>query len=109
MTKKIINDTKMYVYRYSAKENLKNILSETAYLLGVQTSFDALLGSFSIMGILNEQTNEIEIILFNTTNSYSGDVRFWANFQPAIRGQSSTPVPFSTVGQKIYFGKIKLE
>jgi hypothetical protein len=105
LTKKIINDTKMYVYRYSAKSNFGK---ELMYLLGVQTSFNALLGSFSIMGILNENLKEIEVILFNTTNSYSGDIRFWANHQPAIRGQASIPVPFSTVGQKLYFGKIKL-
>jgi hypothetical protein len=105
LTKKIINDTKIYVYRYNAKSNF---VVEAMYLLGVQTSFDALLGSFSVMGILNEETKEIEVILFNTTNSYSGDFRFWVNFQPAIRGQASIPVPFSTVGQKLYLGKIKL-
>jgi hypothetical protein len=112
ITKKIINDTKMYVYRYNAKENIK---TELIFLLEVQTSFDALLGSFSVMGILNESTKEIEVILFNTTNSYSGDISkeiveifFDTSRQPAIRGQSSIPVPFSTVGQKVYFGKIKL-
>jgi hypothetical protein len=95
----------MYVYRYNAKSNFGE---EFMYLLGVQTSFDAMLGSFSVMGVLNEQSNEIEVVLFNTTNSYSGDIRFWANHQPAIRGKSSIPVPFSTIGQKLYFGKIKL-
>jgi hypothetical protein len=60
------------------------------------------------MGILNEQTNEMEVVLFNTTNSYSGNIIPWVKFQPAIRGQASTPVPFSTVGQKLNFGKIKL-
>jgi hypothetical protein len=67
------------------------------------------------MGILNEETKEIEVILFNTNNSYSGDISkevvdifFDTNRQPAIRGQASIPVPFSTVGQKLYLGKIKL-
>jgi hypothetical protein len=106
--KKIINDTKMYVYRHNAKGDFTNIFREAVSVLGLKTSFDALLGSFSIMGILNEQTNEIEIILFNTTNSYSGNI-FPTKLQPAIRGQASIPVPFSTIGQKLYFGKFKLQ
>jgi hypothetical protein len=118
LTKEIINDTKMYVYRYNATKNLITIFYEGFSLLTLKTSLDAMLGSFSVMGILNEETKEIEVILFNTTNSHSGDISteikdifkifFKTTRQPAIRGQSSIPVPFSTIGQKLYLGKIKL-
>jgi hypothetical protein len=106
--KKIINNKYVYVYRYDAMEHKRE---ESLSLLGLNTSFDALLGSFSIMGILNEQNAEVELILFNTTNSYSGDITkhiYDQKLQPAIRGEASMPVPFSTVGQKLYLGKFKL-